>query len=308
MPEVSVLMSVCGGDAGHLRLSLDSILGQDFADLELILVDDGSDEPAKSILEEYRNRDYRVKVITKTNSGLTHSLNVGLCHCNGKYIARQDADDVSSKNRISTQLELMRKKNLKVTSASTVRISETGKQLGPFPYMEWEEIRATLYHRNCLAHGSLMMEADLLKRLQYKEAFKYAQDYELLKRIARSERIEMTKEYLYYLRISRNSISSKKKVEQCIYATLAKYADRIEEPRVGENVHAWSLAVSDILFKEDLADLLFRKGEFQSAQKYYQVIGKRGAKAWLARNVRFGRLLYSLAEPLYRSSKWFRFH
>src|SRR3989337_2996755 len=104
MSKVSVIMSVYNGER-HLRESVDSILNQTFQDFEFIIINDGSKDQSKYILESYK--DERIKLIHNKNMGLTKSLNIGISIAKGKYIARQDADDISEPERLKTQYDFM---------------------------------------------------------------------------------------------------------------------------------------------------------------------------------------------------------
>lgn len=72
---------------------LDSIVNQSLKDIEIILIDDGSDDGSEKICDEYANKDNRIKVIHQKNAGLSIARNVGINHSNGKYILFVDSDD-----------------------------------------------------------------------------------------------------------------------------------------------------------------------------------------------------------------------
>src|SRR6266496_3005617 len=105
-PDVSVVMSVYNG-ADHLRETIDSILAQEGVAFELIVVNDGSTDQSAKILEEYASRDKRVRVFQQENQGLTRSLIRGCSEARGKYIARQDAGDVSLTDRLVKQMNCL---------------------------------------------------------------------------------------------------------------------------------------------------------------------------------------------------------
>lgn len=77
----------------YLRECVDSILGQSFADFELILVNDGSKDGSGAICDEYAEKDSRVKVIHKENGGLSDARNVGTEAACGEYVVYIDSDD-----------------------------------------------------------------------------------------------------------------------------------------------------------------------------------------------------------------------
>ena len=99
-PLISVVMSVFN-DARHIAATLDSVLSQEDADLEFIVIDDGSTDETGQILDGYAVRDPRLRVVHQENSGLTCSLIRGCALARGKYIARQDGGgDVSLPGRL----------------------------------------------------------------------------------------------------------------------------------------------------------------------------------------------------------------
>jgi len=102
--EISVVMSVYNG-AKYLRESVESILSQGGVDFEFIIVNGGSTDESGNILGEYAARDDRIRIIEQENTGLTRALIRGCNEGKGKYIARQDAGDVSLPERLKSQAE-----------------------------------------------------------------------------------------------------------------------------------------------------------------------------------------------------------
>src|SRR3990167_5227886 len=92
-PLVSIILpthnrsSLIGG-------SIESVLSQTFRDFELVVVNDGSTDNTRKVVDDFSMRDFRVRqVVNKTNLGLVGSLNKGVENAKGKYIARIDDDD-----------------------------------------------------------------------------------------------------------------------------------------------------------------------------------------------------------------------
>jgi glycosyltransferase involved in cell wall biosynthesis len=104
--EVSVLMS-CYNAGRWLHEAIDSVIAQTFVDFEFILVDDGSSDETRSIIENYGDRDRRIVPIFKGNTGLADSLNVGIAQARGAWIARLDADDLCEPTRLEEQFHFV---------------------------------------------------------------------------------------------------------------------------------------------------------------------------------------------------------
>lgn len=106
-PLVSIIIPVHNGEK-YIRESLDSCLGQTYEDIEVIVVDDKSEDKTLSILQEYQQKDQRVKVIpVEKQNGLGNVINIGIKQSKGKYIARMDADDIMYRDRIAQQSQYL---------------------------------------------------------------------------------------------------------------------------------------------------------------------------------------------------------
>ena len=91
-PDVSVIIPVYNVEK-YLRQCLDSVTGQTLENIEIICVDDGSDDSSPRILEEYAAKDSRIKVLTQKNAGAGAARNKGLAAAKGRYLSFLDSDD-----------------------------------------------------------------------------------------------------------------------------------------------------------------------------------------------------------------------
>lgn len=85
----------------YIKECVDSIINQNYKNLEIILVDDGSKDNSGDICDEYAKKDKRIKVIHSENKGLSAARNIGLKYCSGDYILFIDGDDFIERNCIS---------------------------------------------------------------------------------------------------------------------------------------------------------------------------------------------------------------
>lgn len=101
---VTVLMPVYNA-APYLREAVDSVLNQSYRDFEFLIINDGSTDESRAILESYS--DPRIKLIHQDNLGLISTLNKGLQLAKGEWIARFDADDICYPDRLEQQLNFL---------------------------------------------------------------------------------------------------------------------------------------------------------------------------------------------------------
>jgi glycosyltransferase involved in cell wall biosynthesis len=91
-PKISIIIPVYNAEP-YLRECLDSVVNQTMYEIQIICINDGSNDLSLSILEEYANDDSRILLIDKTNAGVAAARNDGLVRATGKYILFVDSDD-----------------------------------------------------------------------------------------------------------------------------------------------------------------------------------------------------------------------
>ena len=202
-------MAVRDGER-HLRESVESILGQTYRDLELLVVDDASTDASRAIVRSYGDPRVRV-LVNEHNLGLTASLNRGLAVARGRYIARQDADDVSDRSRLERQVELLqRRPAITLVASHHRRIDDEGRHGGDrIVPTEPLDIRWRLLFLNAFTHSSVVFRRDVVRALGgYDDRFRYAQDYELWSRLARGHALAAVPEVLVAYRRSSGSMTA----------------------------------------------------------------------------------------------------
>lgn len=98
----------------YLAECIDSVLKQSYADVEVIVVNDGSTDSSQNIIDNFSNRDKRVKPLYKHNGGLTSARNFGLMHASGEWILHLDGDDWLAENAVENFIEAAEKNNADV--------------------------------------------------------------------------------------------------------------------------------------------------------------------------------------------------
>ena len=86
--------------ANFLSECIESVLNQTYQNFEIIIVDDGSSDNSKEIIEKYTKKDERIKTIFKKNGGQASAFNEGIKHCEGEIISFLDSDDLFKENKL----------------------------------------------------------------------------------------------------------------------------------------------------------------------------------------------------------------
>ena len=104
---VSIVIPVHNAEE-YINEALDSCINQTYENLEILVVDDKSQDNTLNILKEYEQKDSRIKVLpVEKQDGLGNVINIGIRRSRGKYIARMDADDVMYPDRIEKQVNYL---------------------------------------------------------------------------------------------------------------------------------------------------------------------------------------------------------
>jgi len=180
-----MLLAVHDGDA-YVRTAIASILGQTFAELELVVVDDTSTDRTPEILEAVD--DARLRVLRNDEQlGLAASLNRGLDAARGRYVARLDADDVAMPRRLQLQLARMRSAPKIAVVGSAAMELDDGGRVGPLHTMPTgaADVRWAALFSSPFLHPTVLVARDVLDRhgLRYDEEFAESEDFELWSRL-----------------------------------------------------------------------------------------------------------------------------
>jgi GT2 family glycosyltransferase len=164
-PTVSVLMTTWNG-AGFIANSIASVLAQDFADFELIVVDDGSTDDTPRVLAEIG--DPRLRVLRQAvNGGVVAARNAGFVAARGRYVAALDHDDLAHPERLARQVAYLDAHPAVVLLATEIEIEAAGRRRPPdhVPGGDPALIRWLLHVDNPLTWSSVMFRADAVRRL-----------------------------------------------------------------------------------------------------------------------------------------------
>jgi len=200
MPRVTVLMPV-RNQADSLPRAMQSILQQSWRDLQLLVLDDGSEDGSGHVAEAVQ--DPRVVVCKSDQAvGLPEILNRGLALSDSEFVARMDADDWSHPQRLSAQIVYLTQYTdvAACGTAVTVCMPDGSSRVRHYPTSN-AAIRARLLFENAIAHPASMLRRSVLDSLElgYDPAYPKSQDYDLWERLARQVKLaNLSKSYLEY--------------------------------------------------------------------------------------------------------------
>ncbi|AWH89655.1 glycosyltransferase family 2 protein [Limnobaculum parvum] len=182
-PLVSVLIPAYNVQ-DYVEEAINSLLDQTYDNIEIIVVDDCSNDNTLSVLREIERQNKHVRVFSKSeNSGIVDSLNYGLLYCQGEFIARMDADDIAINNRIELQLKyLLEHSNIDIVGSSTITVDMhgKGKQISNVPIGK-DKINRTITLFSPCFHIWLA-RAEVYRQLEGYRQLAPAEDYDFLLR------------------------------------------------------------------------------------------------------------------------------
>lgn len=227
-PLISVIIPVFNAER-YIDLALNSVCNQTYQNLEILVIDDGSSDQSKEIIESIK--DERIKFYSRENRGLIYTLNEAIELSRGKYIARMDADDICFKTRFEKQVQFLKSNNdIGVTFTGIECVDETGKIIRPRVSRKTRSIQPVELLFGCpLCHPTAMFDMTKLNKsdIHYKSDYHLAEDFELWTRLISRTKIALLNEALLSYRIHQNSITSRNGGKQRLVAVRAISANLI---------------------------------------------------------------------------------
>jgi glycosyltransferase involved in cell wall biosynthesis len=208
--SVSVIMAVKNGGI-LMKDAIESILNQTHADLEFIVINDGSTDNTLEILKSYN--DPRIKIYSQKNQGLAKSLNRGFQLAQGAFLARQDHDDISLPSRLEKQIAFMKANpqcGLLGTAAEIWNLSGPTGRTHDHP-TDPGVLAFDLIFNNPFVHTSWMLRREVIEEVGYyttDPVREPPEDYEYASRVVRKFDVANLPERLVIYREIENSLSS----------------------------------------------------------------------------------------------------
>lgn len=206
-PKVSIVIPAYNREQ-YVGIAIKSVLDQSYADLELIVVDDGSTDGTLAIAEQFAAEDDRVRLLAlkvertdETERGAAHALKVGYGLARGEYIGQVDSDDWLDQQAIERMVAVLDDDvGCGMVYSNYIDVDENGQQLRP----GWR--CSYTYSAEKLLAVFMTFHFRLMRRSIYEQAggidlsFDRMEDYDLCLRVSEITRITHIPDFLYFYR------------------------------------------------------------------------------------------------------------
>ena len=290
---ISILMPAYNA-AEYIREAIDSILNQTFTNFEFVIINDGSTDATEEIILSYS--DERIQYYAnECNIGIVKTLNRGIDLCRGKYIARMDADDVSLPNRLEKQVRCLETNPHIVACGVLYAIYGDQQQTLVDVATDMLDVRYDMAIYCQFAHSMVMMRKDVLNtnQLQYREEYKYAEDYKLWTELLQFGEMINIPDVLGYIRQCEEGISISNAERQ------RNLSDRVRKEYLNQLGVKTQLLLSDVLNEESISSEVIR----ETLCAYYPLVLQAKSYNWLFQNYKTALKKYLRYLPLTKKIK-----
>ena len=219
MDLISIIVPIYNVEK-FLDTCISSLVNQTYKKLEIILVDDGSEDNSGIICDKWASKDFRIKVIHKTNGGLSDARNVGLEEAKGKYVALVDSYDWIDLNYYETLYRELSKSKAQI-AASGVTISysnhedKTRYNQKAGVYTPEEALRTIQNNEGFLAVAwNKLYKIELFQKIRYPYGIIHEDEFVTYRVVSHAECLVLCTDVFYHYRQREGSIMTEANCEK----------------------------------------------------------------------------------------------
>ncbi|WP_193198348.1 glycosyltransferase [Nostoc sp. MG11] len=244
MPNISVIIPAYNSEK-TIQRTIESVLNQTFADFELIIINDGSQDSTLGIISQFK--DSRIKVFAFNNSGGNVSRNRGLNYAVGEFISFLDADDIWTADKLELQLKALQENSQAAVAYSwTDYINENDEFVVSGTHINMNgNVYENLLLTNFLENGSnpLIRREALIELGGFDKSLSAAQDWDMWLRLAYKFDFVCIPSIQILYRISANSVSSNLVRQEKACLKVLERAYRVRPSALNDN---WNISLTNL--------------------------------------------------------------
>lgn len=311
---VSIIVPIYNA-AKYLPECIESLINQEYRDIEILLVDDGSTDASPAICCEYEKIDHRIRYIRKENGGVSSARNEGIRHAKGMYLTFVDSDDYLDRNIIGIAVELMNESNADMIGWNALIVNNDEKRKAKdirFCQDDFADIQAALisnYTSECYCGdyiravwGKLLKSSVIHENnISFSEELYIGEDAVfLVEYMQHIQSAVLINEFGYYYRILQNSAVRRYKSDLYDQSIMQiRMLEKLAKNQSNEIIEC-SLCVLQWTLLHDLLDNISsspqKKKDYSDIYKWYEYMRKsqihRKANApWAGKLVQIQMLL-----------------
>jgi glycosyltransferase involved in cell wall biosynthesis len=232
-PLISVVMTSYNHER-YVSQAIESILNQTFPDFELIIVDDASTDRSREIIEAYKKRDFRIRIVYHdSNKGISKTANDGFEIARGKFVALMNSDDLWTPEKLEKQICILQQNPDLIVWSDASIIDANGNETGQlFTQMQKAIQRQKsgfifreLIRSNFICGQSTIFETKIARQIKFDTRLSYANDYKFMIDISKHHHFYFIPEPLVKYRIhGQNSILKNREGWERDHFIISKYA------------------------------------------------------------------------------------
>ena len=235
MSKISIIIPVYNSEKS-LEKCLTSVINQNYRDIEIIIINDGSKDSSQLIIEQYSKIDKRIKAIRTENKGVSNARNLGIQNANGKYICFLDSDDYVDKDMYSELVKQIKENDMiicgwkqeEVNNNMEVKLSEIEGDL--------QKVIESVPNKDITKYTNppwnKMFKLELIKKnmIDFNSSISLGEDYIFnLKVMVKCRKIKTITNALYYYKIETNGLNLKKRTIQEYWDNYSRVIKNLEE-------------------------------------------------------------------------------
>lgn len=237
-----------------IKKAVDSVLSQTYKDIELIVVDDCSNDKTGEIISKIN--DVRLRYIRlEKNSGANYARNIGIFEANGEYVAFQDSDDVWRKEKLERELEYLIENDCDVVFCSMLQHHNDRKDIR-FPRIndsDKKNLARRVLFGNIMSTQTILAKKELIKKEKFDNSLERFQDWDLAIRLLNKYNVEFLDKVLVDVYVGEDSISkSSTKAVKSLSKIIDKYPELLESKSVNDYLRLYLLKYAIETKNEDV--------------------------------------------------------